>query len=258
MATSAGLYGSRTDTGIARSAMAEAIGTFILVFGGTSVATAAVLERPTAGSPYDSLAVALAFGLALIAVVVCLGHVSGAHVNPAVTIALAAAGRFPWRYVPAYVVAQLVGAVLGAAGTWIAYGALGRDEARLAATYPALDVGAPAALAIEGLITFILVLVVIAAATDERVPPSAAGVAVGFALALGVFIGGPVTGGAVNPARALGPMLVAADLSDAWIYLLAPTLGGVCAALLYERFLRAASAPDEPSSPARAPEEAAT
>ena len=240
-----GLYGSQIDAShILGAAIAELVGTFILVFGGTAVAVGAILARPTAGAPYDSLAIALAFGLALAIVVAAIGHVSGAHVNPAVTLGMAAARRFPWNYTPIYVAAQLVGAVLAALATWLTFGGAGaRSEAKLAGTYPAGGVGDLQAFAVELFITFILVFVVIAVATDERAPAAIAPIAVGFALAVGVFIAGPVTGGAVNPARALGPMLVAGDLTSAWLYILGPIIGGVLAALLYDRFLAETQGP---------------
>jgi hypothetical protein len=112
-----GLYGSQIDAShIVGAAIAELVGTFILVFGGTAVAVGAILARPTAGPAYDSLAVALAFGLALVAVVAAVGHVSGAHVNPAVTLGMAVTKKFPWNYVPHYVGAQLVGAVARRSG----------------------------------------------------------------------------------------------------------------------------------------------
>jgi MIP family channel proteins len=230
-----GLYGSSTSDPILSAALAELVGTFILVFGGTAVATAAILGLPTAGDAYNSLAVALAFGLALAAVAAAIGHVSGGHVNPAVTLGLAATGKFPWKSVPYYLGAQLVGAVLGAVGTWLAFGGPGRVEAKLAATYPAQGVGDLQAFLLEILITFILVFVVISVATDDRAPAPIAPIAVGFALAIGVFIAGPVTGGAVNPVRALGPMIVAGDLTSAWLYILGPIIGGVLAAFLYDR-----------------------
>jgi MIP family channel proteins len=230
-----GAYGSSTSDPILPAALAELVGTFILVFGGTAVAVGAILSLPTAGGAYGSLAVALAFGLALAAVVAAIGHVSGAHVNPAVTLGLASIGQFPWKSVPAYLGAQLVGAVLGAVGTWIAFGGAGRTEAKLAATYPAQGVGDLQAFLLEILITFILVFVVVSVATDSRAPAAIAPIAVGFALAVGVFIAGPVTGGAVNPVRALGPMLVAGDLTSVWLYILGPVIGGVLAAFFYER-----------------------
>ena len=230
-----GLYGSSTGGPILPAALAELVGTFILVFGGTAVAVGAILSLPTAGGAYGSLAVALAFGLALAAVVAAIGHVSGGHVNPAVTLGLASIGQFPWKSVPYYLGAQLVGAVLGAVGTWIAFGGPGRNEAKLAATYPAQGVGDLQAFLLEILITFILVFVVVSVATDSRAPAAIAPIAVGFALAVGVFIAGPVTGGAVNPVRALGPMLVAGDLTSVWLYILGPIVGGVLGAFVYEK-----------------------
>src|SRR3954468_21677376 len=106
-----GLYGSELGGNMLRSAAAEAVGTMLLVVAGTSVATAAALGRTIAGGAADSLAVAVAFGLALAALVSALGHVSGAHLNPAVTVGLAVTGKFPGRYVPAYLAAQLLGTV---------------------------------------------------------------------------------------------------------------------------------------------------
>jgi hypothetical protein len=122
-----GLYGSQIDAShIVGAAIAELVGTFILVFGGTAVAVGAILARPTAGPAYDSLAVALAFGLALAAVVAAVGHVSGAHVNPAVTLGMASTGKFPWQYTPHYIGAQLVGAVLASLATWVTFGGAGQ------------------------------------------------------------------------------------------------------------------------------------
>ena len=239
-----GLYGSQIDDShMVGAGIAELVGTFILVYGGTAVAVGAILTRPTAGAAYDSLAIALAFGLALAAVVAAIGHVSGAHVNPAVTLGMAATGKFPWRYTPVYIGAQLVGAVLAAFATWITFGGPARSEANLAATYPAQGVGDLQAFVVEVLITFILVFVVMAVATDDRAPAAIAPIAVGFALAVGVFIAGPVTGGAVNPVRALGPMIVAGDLTSVWLYILGPIIGGVLAALLYDRTLAQTEGP---------------
>jgi MIP family channel proteins len=242
---SGGLYGSQIDAShLVGAAIAELVGTFVLVFGGTAVAVAAILSRPTAGGAYGSLAVALAFGLSLAIVVASIGHVSGAHVNPAVTLGMAATGKFPWNYAPAYIGAQLVGAVLAALATWLTFGGAGaRSQAKLAGTYPAQGVGDLQAFLVEILITFILVFVVMAVATDERAPAAIAPIAVGFALAVGVFIAGPVTGGSVNPARSLGPMLVAGDLTSVWLYILGPIIGGVLGALLYDRFMAQTEGP---------------
>lgn len=233
-----GTYGSSVDSSnVVGAAIAELIGTFILIFTGCAVAVAAILQRPTAGPGiYDSLAVALAFGLALVAIVAAIGHVSGAHVNPAVTLALAATKKFSWQFVPIYVGAQLVGALLGAVAVWVIYGDASRELANVAATFPAEGVGDLRALIAEILVTFILVFVIISVATDDRAPAGVAPLAVGFALACGVFIAGPVTGGSLNPARTLGPMIVAFDFTAVWVYIVGPVIGAVLAALAYDRF----------------------
>lgn len=242
--SSGGLYGSYAGSNMARTAAAEFVGTFILIFAGTAVATGAILDQGTAGPAYDSLAVALAFGLALLVIVASIGHISGAHVNPAVTLGLAATGKVPWNYVPVYIVAQLSGAIFGSIATWITFGSAARSEANLAATFPTQGVGDFRALLVEILVTFILVFVVISVATDDRVPPAVAPIAVGAALATGVFIAGPVTGGSLNPARSLGPMIVSGQFSSVWIYILGPIIGGVGAAFLYDRFIAAGHTPE--------------
>ncbi len=149
-----GTYGSSVDSSnIVGAAVAELIGTFILIFTGCAVAVAAILQRPTAGPGiYDSLAVALAFGLALVVVVAAIGHVSGAHVNPAVTLALAVTKKFAWQYVAIYIGAQLVGALLGAIAVWVIYGDASRELANVAATFPAEGVGDLRALIAEILV----------------------------------------------------------------------------------------------------------
>ncbi|RZT84209.1 aquaporin Z/aquaporin NIP [Pseudonocardia sediminis] len=239
----AGLYGSSLGANMLTSGVAELLGTFVLVYGGTAVATAASLARPVAGVPYDSLATPLVFGFALLVVVAAIGHVSGGHVNPAVTLGLAATGRFPWRFVPAYLVAQLGGALLGALATWATFGNPGRADAALGATAFAPATGIGQALLVEALVTFLLVFVVVSVATDERVPSALAPLAVGFALTVSVMIAGPVTGGAVNPVRALGPMIVSGNPANFWVYVVGPIAGGLVAALVYDRFLARGATP---------------
>jgi glycerol uptake facilitator-like aquaporin len=165
-----GLYGSQIGANIARAGVAEVIGTFLLVFTGTAVAVSGALGRSIAGAPADSLAVALAFGLVLVALASALGHICGAHFNPAVTLALAVTGKFPWRYTPAYLVAQLVGAVLAALAVWACFGGAARDKAALGATTPASGVSVGQVLLVEVLITFLLVLVIISVATTTGSP----------------------------------------------------------------------------------------
>ena len=254
MAATSGLYGSSVDTANrTRSAVAELIGTALLVYAITAVASASITERAIAGPPLDSLAVGLVSALVLVALVAALGHVSGAHLNPAVTIALAATRKFPWPYVPAYVGAQLVGAILGALMTWLTLGDGARDVANLAATYPADDVAVLRALIVEAFVTFLLMFVIMAVAVDDRVPStSTASIAVGFALGVGVLVAGPVSGGALNPVRALGPMIAAGDLTAFWLYIVGPIGGALLAALAYDRFVSDADAPDAPEDEAGA------
>ncbi len=214
---------------------AEAIGTFILVFAGTAVVTSAALNRPIAGASLNSLAVGLTFGLVLAALVASLGHVSGAHFNPAVTLALASARKFPWRYLPMYFGAQLIGAIVAGLCVWGMFGEAGRGTAALGATFPAATATIWQAFLSEFLITFILVFTIFAVATDERANTSTASLAIGFALGIAVLIGGPVSGGSANPARTLGPMIVAAKFTGWWIYILAPMAGGLAAGFFYDK-----------------------
>lgn len=238
--TSPGLFGSTAGENLLRSGAAELIGTFVLVLAGSTVAVALAVTRPAV---YDLTAIVLAFGLALVALVAALGHVSGCHLNPAVTLGLAVTRRFPWRAVPVYVVAHLVGAVLASLATWAAYSGRGHEVVNFSTTVPAPGVSTGRAFFVEALITFVLVLVVISVATDDRVPAAAAPLAVGAALAVCIFAAAPVTGGAVNPARAFGPAVVSGNLHALWLYLLAPVVGGVLAAVLYDRVLAPAHAP---------------
>jgi MIP family channel proteins len=150
----------------------------------------------------------VAGGLALAIGVASVGHISGAHLNPAVTLGLAVNRHFPWAYAPGYVTAQFAGATAAAAATWGLYGNQARSIARLGATAPAAGVSAGRVLAAEAVVTFVLVLVVVAVATDTRVPRGIAAIAIGAALAVAIVISGPVSGAGVNPARAIGPMIL--------------------------------------------------
>ncbi len=221
------------SSNLAVACCAEAIGTFMLVLVGTAVATAAALGKGTAGPAYNSLAVALSFGFILTPIVGALGPVSGAHVNPAVTLGLAVAGKFPWRDLPGYVVAQIIGAVAASLAVWAAYGHGAYFDSHLGVPSPVNGASGLQVLLVEGLIAFILVFTVLFTATDARVPPGTAAIAIGFALAAGVFLGGPVSGGAGNPARALGPMIVTGLFPVWFFYITGPLFGAVVAALAF-------------------------
>ncbi len=227
---------------------AEAIGTFLLVLVGTAVATAAALGKGTAGPAYDSLAVALSFGLILIPIVSVLGPVSGAHVNPSVTLGLATAGKFPWHYVAPYWVSQMAGALVAAVLVWAAYGHGAYAQAHLGAPSPANGADVFQVLLVEAIIAFILVFTVISTATDPRVQAGTGAVAIGFSLAAGVLLGGPVSGGAGNPARALGPMIVSGTFQAWFFYVIGPLVGGVLAAAAF-RLVSMASTPKVEAAP---------
>lgn len=239
-----GVLGSPTPLNMLRAGIAEMVGTFFLVLVGTAVATAATIGKSTAGAAPDSLAVAMSFGLILIAIVAALGQVSGAHVNPAVTLGLAVTKKFPWRYVPAYLAAQFSGAVVAALAVWAAYGSHARSVSALGAPKPVGHSTSMEVFITEALIAFILVFVVLAVATDPRVPAGSAALAIGFALGAGVLLGGPVSGGAGNPARALGPDIVSLHFSIVAIYLIAPCVGGILGALLYDKVVGKGHTPE--------------
>jgi MIP family channel proteins len=242
-AQATGLHGHPLAANVATVAAAEAIGTFILVLTIVSVVIAATLARPIAGPPYESFAVPLAGGFALAIAIASLGHISGAHLNPAVTMGLALNRRFPWTYVPAYIGAQFAGAIGAALVAWVIFGDRARTVANLGATFPASRVSYWRAFAAEAVVTFLLVLVIVSVATDDRVPRGIAAVAIGWALTAAIFISGPVSGGGVNPARAIGPMIPASKFTDWSLYLVAPLIGGTLAATLYERVLRRGTTP---------------
>jgi MIP family channel proteins len=205
-----------------RAHAAEFLGTLALVFFGCGAI--AVGQLPPAG-------VALAFGLVIAVMVYALGHVSGAHFNPAVSIGFALGRHFPWPRVATYAAAQVGGAVCGAL---LLRATLG-DAVPLGVTKPSnSDLQA---VAWEAILTFVLMLVITAVATDTRAVGEAAALAIGGAVALGALVGGPVTGASMNPARSIGPALVSGDLASLWVYLVGPAIGASAAAVAY-RYLR--------------------
>ena len=211
---------------LARSLLAEAIGTFALVFAGCG---AIMVDAKT--HALGHVGVAISFGLVIMVMIYAVGHISGAHFNPAVTLAFATSRHFPALRVPAYWAAQLAGALTAAL---ILRGSLG-DVAHVGATLPSGSDGQ--ALLWEGVLTFFLTFVIIAVATDTRAVGEAAAVAIGGTVGLDAMFGGPITGASMNPARSLGPAIAAGHLTSVWVYLTAPFLGAVAAAAAY-RFLR--------------------
>jgi MIP family channel proteins len=206
-----------------RAAVAELIGTFALVFAG---AGAIMVDAKT--HALGHVGVAITFGLVIMAMIYAVGHVSGAHFNPAVTFAFALTRHFPWRSAVVYWLAQAAGAIAAAA---VLRGSLGK-VAEVGATLPSGSQGQ--AFLWEAVLTLFLMFVILAVATDTRAVGEAAAIAVGGTVGLDAMFGGPVTGASMNPARSLGPALLAGNLHALWLYILAPLVGATAGALLYQ------------------------
>lgn len=209
--------------------LAEAIGAFVIVVVGCGSVISLRGMGPDAVAP-----VAAAFGAAVAVSVYALAHVSGAHFNPAITLGFATVGRFPWKRVPRYIGAQLAGATLGAAVLLVTMGNL----ANLGATSVTAGVSLEQAVGLEVVFTFLLAFVIAGAATDERAPRAAGGLAIGLAVTLGSIVAGPLTGASLNPARSFGPALVAGVWGDFGVYVVGPALGGILGFLAYEQMRR--------------------
>ena len=206
-----------------RTLAAEFIGTFALVFAGCG----AIMVDDKTGQ-LGHIGVAFSFGLVIMFGIYAVGHISGAHFNPAVTLGFALTRHFPWPRAACYWGAQLAGAIAAAA---LLRGSLG-NRAGLGATFPSGSVGQ--ALVWETVLTFFLMLVIMSVATDTRAVGEAAAIAVGGTVALDALFGGPITGASMNPARSTGPALVTGDVTDLWIYIAAPVLGAALAAITYQ------------------------
>jgi aquaporin Z len=236
---------------LSRRVGAEFLGTYVLVFGGTGSAVLAALFLNDAGVQLGigHLGVSLAFGLTVVAGAYALGHISGGHFNPAISIGLAAAGKFDWRDVLPYVVTQVVAAIAASATLWlIAVNQQGQTADALAAggfASNGFDDWSPggftllAVLVIEVVLTAVF-LTVIMGVTDKRASKGFAALAIGLTLTLIHLISIPVSNTSVNPARSTGPALAAAaggesgPLGQLWLFWLAPIVGGVIGALVYK------------------------
>ena len=206
-----------------RALVAELIGTFALVFAGCG----AIMVDAKTGQ-LGHLGVAFSFGLVIMVMIYALGHISGAHFNPAVTFAFALTRHFPWPRVVLYWGAQLAGAVVAAL---ILRGSLG-DIAHVGATTPSGSAGQ--SFLWELILTFFLMLVIMAVATDTLAVGEAAAIAIGGTVGLDAIFCGPISGASMNPARSLGPGLVSGDLDAIWVYLLAPLVGAAIAGVTYQ------------------------
>ena len=230
--------GTMDENSFVQKLLAEVLGTAMLVFIGVgSVPATKILGGSAPFTMAELGMISLAFGTAVVAAVYMVGHISGCQINPAVTLALAASGKMPWRQVPGYIVAQVAGGLLGAAAI---IGVLGHKAVTVGLGIAAYGTGVSSgqAFTAEAIGTFLLVLVVFGA-VDGRAPGGFAGVAIGLAVFAIIIPVAPATGASINPARTLGPMFVgqAAGATVHWsqlpVYLMAEVVGGVIAGLLY-------------------------
>jgi MIP family channel proteins len=217
---------------MSRRLAAEAIGTFFLVFIGPGSA----MVNAYTGGAVGHVGVSLAFAFVVIAMIYAIGHLSGAHINPAVTIAFWSVRRFPGREVVPYVVAQCAGATAASIVLRAALGPVGS----MGATLPRISTGA--AFGVEWLLSFALMFVIMAVATDERVADGFAAIAVGLTVGFCALMAGPLTGASMNPARSLGPALVGGLWRAHWLYWVSPITAMLVAVQTYD-LLRIAQPP---------------
>ncbi|OAI56825.1 aquaporin [Verrucomicrobiaceae bacterium SCGC AG-212-N21] len=199
--------------------LAEFLGTFALVFAGTG----AIVINEVSGGAIGHAGIAITFGLIVLAMIYTFGDVSGAHLNPAVTTAFAAAGRFPWSAVPAYIAAQLAGAFAASGLLRLLF----TTNDKLGASLPAGT--AHQSFILEIVLTAILMLTVLSVSTGAKEKGVTAGIAIGAVIALEAMFAGPICGASMNPARSIAPAVVSGHLEHLWVYLAGPALGALLA-----------------------------
>jgi MIP family channel proteins len=229
-----------------KALLAELIGTFALVFLGAGSGVILGVE----GSPAGLITVALAHGLTLMVFAYSYGHISGTHINPAVTIGLATAGKFDWAKVGPYIVAQLLGGIIAAFALRFVFGGPLNNLGATVVNYDLTSIGG--AFLLEMIATFFLVNTVLNAAVSGRAA-NLAPLAIGMILAACIMFFGPVTGASLNPARTLGPAVAAGVYADIWLYFVATILGGVIAGLLYRAYFEMPVEAESPAPPIAPP-----
>ncbi len=210
---------------LSRRLFAELLGTAILVFAGCG----AIVINDMSGGAVTHPGIAITFGLVVMALIYTFGDVSGAHYNPAVTVAFAISGRFPWREVPVYALTQGVSAVLSVALLRL----LLPGHATYGTTLPGSGANLWQAGGFEVVLTFVLMLVILAVSIGAKEKGITAAIAIGGTVGLEAMFAGPVCGASMNPARSLGPALVSGQVQGLWMYLLAPTIGAALAVPAY-------------------------
>jgi len=213
--------------------LAEGIGTFTLVF----IGAGSVIADQVSGGRVGLTGVALAHGLAIATMVAATGHLSGGHLNPAVTAGFVVARRMPVAEGVRYAAAQLVGAFFAALFLMASFPEAARQAVRLGTPALARGVTPGVGIVVEAILTFLLVFVIFGVAVDPRGPKGIAGLMIGLVIAMDILAAGALTGGAMNPARAFGPALFSGFWRNQLVYWIGPLLGGVLAAWVYDRAL---------------------
>lgn len=209
--------------------IAELIGTFILVFAGTG----AIIINDIANA-IGHVGIALTFGFVIVALIYSFAHVSGAHFNPAVTIAFWSMGEFERKNVIPYISAQILGGVFASLALYLLLRenfALVSDVSYLGATLPSGSVSQ--SFGFEFILTFILMIVICSSAVHGKATKDFAGLAIGLTVGLESMFAGPITGASMNPARSIAPALVSGNIENLWLYIVATIFGAVCAALVF-------------------------
>jgi MIP family channel proteins len=199
--------------------LAEAIGTFCLVFMGTG----AIVVNEVSHGQVTHVGISLTFGLVVLAMIYAVGHISGAHLNPAVTLGFFSSGRLEARFVLPYVTAQLAGAVAASATLNAMF-----SGSSLGITLPSGTLAQ--SFVMEFILTAVLMFVILGVATEAREEGILAGVAIGSTIALEALVGGPISGASMNPARSFGPALLTGHFVSHWVYWIAPLLGSMTGA----------------------------
>jgi aquaporin Z len=203
--------------------IAELIGTFSMVFCGCGAMT---INEITGGS-ITHVGVAITWGLIVMAMIYAFGEISGAHFNPAVTIAFAVAKKFNWSDVPKYILFQIIGAFIAIGVLWVLF----PESNSFGHTYPAVGFEPYKAFILELLLTFFLMVVIINVSTGSKEIGTMAAIAVGSVILLEAMFAGPMTKASMNPARSLAPAIISGNLKDLWLYLVAPIIGSVLAVI---------------------------
>ncbi|KAK1422751.1 hypothetical protein QVD17_18037 [Tagetes erecta] len=204
--------------------IAEFLGTYFLVFAGCG----AIMVDIDKNNPMGGTGVAIVWGAARMVMVYTIGHISGAHINPAVTIAFASSTSFPWKEVPGYVIVQILASTLASGTLRLVFN--GRHDHFVGNIPPGYDIQS---LVMEIIITFYLMFVIMAVITDDRATRQLAGVAIGSTVLLNAMFAGPISKASMNPARSIGPALVWNKYTGLWVYILGPTVGAIGGAWAY-------------------------